>query len=165
MKRLVLPAAVLALLFLPIQGMALAAYARGIGGELSATTLLLLSSAVAALAFGPKLHDRRELQTLAGFVLAAALFLYPMALGLGTFDPYALGYPDRVRALLFPLAPVALFAWFRGRFLVLLSVVVALAAYRFELLESRNLWDYLLDPWLALYLAGFTIFARFSKSR
>ncbi|MGH9390315.1 MAG: hypothetical protein ACRD1Z_11925, partial [Vicinamibacteria bacterium] len=70
--------------------------------------------------------------------------------------------------LLLVLAPVALFAWFRGRFLVVLSIVLALAAFRFDILESRNLWDYLLDPWLTvgmLYWVGFTIFARFSKSR
>ncbi|HEY7698349.1 MAG TPA: hypothetical protein VIE88_08025, partial [Vicinamibacteria bacterium] len=80
-------------------------------------------------------------------------------------DPYALGYPDRVRSLLLALAPVAVFAWLRGRFLVLLAILLALGAHRFELLDSRNLWDYLLDPWLALFLAGFTIFGRFSKSR
>jgi hypothetical protein len=136
--------------------------------SLSAPTLLLLASAAVAFAGGPKLHDRREIRTLAAFVLAGAALLYPMALGLTSFDPYALGYSARIRGFLVVLAPVALFAWFRGRLLLLLSVVLALAAFRFELLESRNLWDYLLDPWLAvgmLYWVGFTIFARFSKSR
>ena len=168
MKRLLLPAAFLALLFVPIEGIPLAGYVRGIAGDLSITTLLLLASSAVALAGGPKLHDRRELQALAAFVLASAAFLYPMALGLTSFDPYALGYPDRMRGFLLGLAPVALFAWFRGRLLLLLAVVLALAAFRFELLESRNLWDYLLDPWLAvcmLFWAGFTIFGLLSKSR
>lgn len=165
MKRLLLPAAFLALLFVPIEGIPVAGYVRGIAGDLSITTLLLLASSAVALAGGPKLHDRRELQALAAFVLASAAFLYPMALGLTSFDPYALGYPHRMRGFLLGLAPVALFAWFRGRLLLLLAVVLALAAFRFELLESRNLWDYLLDPWLAAFLGGFTIFARFSKSR
>jgi len=165
LKRLLLPAAFLALLFVPIEGIPVAGYVRGIAGDLSITTLLLLASSAVALAGGPKLHDRRELQALAAFVLASAAFLYPMALGLTSFDPYALGYPHRMRGFLLGLAPVALFAWFRGRLLLLLAVVLALAAFRFELLESRNLWDYLLDPWLAAFLGGFTIFARFSKSR
>ena len=168
MKRLLLPAAFLALLFVPIEGIPVAGYVRGIAGDLSITTLLLLASSAVALAGGPKLHDRRELQTLAAFVLASAAFLYPMALGLTSFDPYALGYPHRMRGFLLGLAPVALFAWFRGRLLLLLAVVLALAAFRFELLESRNLWDYLLDPWLAvgmLFWAGFTIFGLLSKSR
>ncbi len=168
MKRLLLPAAFLALLFVPIEGIPVAGYVRGIAGDLSITTLLLLASAAFALAFGPKLHDRGELQTLAAFVLASAAFLYPMALGLTSFDPYALGYPHRMRGFLLCLAPVALFAWFRRRLLLLLAVVLALAAFRFQLLESRNLWDYLLDPWLVvcmLFWAGFTIFGPFSKSR
>ena len=165
MRRLLLPAAAVALLFLPIEGIPVVGYVRGIAGDLSITTLLLLASAAVAIASGPKLHDRRELQTLAAFVLAGAAFLYPMALGLTSFDPYALGYPGRIRGFLFGLAPVALFAWFRGRLLLLLAVVLALAAFRFELLDSRNLWDYLIDPWLTVYLAGFTIFACFSKSR
>jgi hypothetical protein len=168
LKRLLLPAAFLAVLFVPIEGIPVAGYVRGIAGDLSITTLLLFASAAVELASGPKLHDRRELQTLAVFVLAGAAFLYPMALGLTSFDPYALGYPDRIRGFLVGLAPVALFAWFRGRILLLLAIVLALAAFRFALLESRNLWDYLLDPWLAvgmLYWGGFTIFARFSKSR
>lgn len=168
MKRILFPGAALALLFFRIDGIRIAGYVRGIGGDLSITTLLLLASSAVAFAGGPKLHDRRELQTLAAFVLAGAALLYPMALGLTSFDPYALGYPDRVPALLLGLAPVALFAWFRGRLLLVLAVVLALASFRFELLESSNLWDYLFDPWLAagmLYWTGFTIFARFSKSR
>jgi len=160
--------AALALLVLRIDGIRIAGYVRGIGGDLSVTTLLLLASFAVAFAGGPKLHDRRELQTLALYVLAGAALLYPMALGLTSFDPYALGYPDRMRTLLLGLAPVAFLAWFRGWLLVLLAFVLALAAFRFELLESGNLWDYLLDPWLAvgmLFWSGFTIFARLSKSR
>ncbi len=158
----------LALLFLRIDGIRIAGYVRGIAGDLSVTTLLLLASSAVAFAGGPKLHDRREFQTLALYVLAGAALLYPMALGLTSFDPYALGYPDRMPTLLLGLAPVAFLAWLRGRLLVLLAFVLALAAFRFELLESGNLWDYLLDPWLAagmLFWSGFTIFARLSESR
>lgn len=166
--RVLLCAAVLAVLFVPLDGIPVAGYLRGLAGDLSVTTLLLLSSSVVAFAFGPKLHHRRELTALAAFVLSGAAFLYPMALGLTSFDPYALGYAARVHIFLLGLAPVALIAWWRGRLLLLLSILFALAAYRFNLLESRNLWDYLLDPWLAVAMlvwTGFTIFARFSKSR
>jgi len=166
--RVLLPAAVLALLFLPVEGVPVAGYARGLAGDLSVTSLLLLGSFVLSFASGPKLHDRRELGAVAAFVLAGAAFLYPMALGLTSFDPYALGYSVRVRVLLLGLAPVALCAWFRGRLLLLLSILLALAAFRFDLLESRNLWYYLLDPWLTVVLlawTGFTIFGRLSKSR
>ena len=167
-SRGLLCAAVLAFMFLPVRGIPVAGYLRGFVGDLSLTTWLLLGSFVLSFTFGPKLHDRRELGALAAFVLAGATFLYPMALGLTAFDPYALGYSARVGPLLLGLAPVALVAWSRGRLLLPLSIGLALAAFRFDLLESRNLWDYLLDPWLTVAMlgwAGFTIFARFSKSR
>lgn len=167
-RRALLPAAVLALLFLPVGGIPVAGYLRGLVGDLSVTTFLLLGSFVLSFASGPKLNDGRELSALAAFVLAGAAFLYPMALGVTSFDPYALGYAARVRPLLLGLAPVAFVAWLRGRLLLLVSILTALAAFRFDLLESRNLWDYLLDPWLTAAMlgwAGFTIFARFSNSR
>jgi hypothetical protein len=155
----------MALLFLPVEGIPVAGYVRGMGGEPSVTTLLLVASAIVAFASGRKLYDSHQLETLAFFVLSGAAFLYPMSLGLTSFDPYALGYPERIRALLLALAPVAVFAWLRRKPLLLLAIVLALAAHRFRLLDSRNLWDYLLDPWITLVLAGFTIFARLSKSR
>ena len=166
-SRGLLSAAVLALLFLPVAGLPVAGYLRGLAGDLSVTAMLLLGTFVLSF-LGQKLHDRRELGALAAFVLASAAFLYPMALGLTSFDPYALGYSAGVRPLLIGLAPVALVAWLRGRLLLLLSIVLALAAFRLDLLESQNLWDYLLDPWLTVAMlgwAGFTIFARFSNSR
>ena len=91
--------------------------------------------------------------------------LYPLALGISPFDPYALGYHGRVRGLLVALALVAVFAWWRGRLLLLLALLLGVGAFRLEALESTNLWDYLLDPWLAAGFVGFTIFGRFSKSR
>jgi hypothetical protein len=165
LKRPLFVAGALALLLVPIGGIPAAGYVRGIAANPSVPTLVLLASAAVAFAGGPKLLKRRELESLAMFVLASAALVYPLGLGLTSFDPYALGYPDRVRALLLGLAPVAFLAWLKDRILVLLSLVLALAAYRFRLLESANLWDYLLDPWLSSFLAGFTIFARVSKSR
>jgi len=32
-----------------------------------------------------------------------------------------------------------------------LSIALAVAAWSFGWYESTNLWDYLLDPWLAIY--------------
>jgi hypothetical protein len=88
-----------------------------------------------------------------------------MALGLSAFDPYALGFAGPARGLLLVLSLLALFAWWGGRILLLLAILLGIGAYRLGLLESSNLWDYLLDPWLAVAAAGFTIFGRFSKSR
>jgi hypothetical protein len=160
-KRLVALGALAALSLVPLGGIRVLGYARGIAGDLSITSVLLLASAVVA----PKLLVRDELRPLAAFVIGGAFFLYPMALGLTSFDPYALGFPGAARGLLLALALVALAAWWRGRILVLLAVLLGIGAYRLGVLESSNLWDYLLDPWLFVAAGGFTIFGRFSKSR
>ena len=85
-------------------------------------------------------------------VAAAALALYPMALGLGLFDPYRLGYGSPW--LLGGLFAVALAAWL-GRVEVL-AVCIALATLAWSVgwYDSTNLWDYLLDPLVSFYALG-----------
>jgi hypothetical protein len=161
LKRLFLLAALAAISMVPFGGMRLLEYARGIAGDLSVTSVLLLVSAAVA----PRLLDRDQVRALGAFVLGGAVLLYPMALGLSSFDPYALGYPARARAILAGLAVFSLYAWWRGRILVLIAILLAIGAYRLGVLESDNLWDYLIDPWLVAGFAGFTIFGLLSKSR
>ena len=81
-------------------------------------------------------------------VASAALFLYPLALGWGDWDPYRLGWgaPGFWSALLI----FSLICWFRGLRLLPLLVALALLAWTVGLLESTNLWDYLIDPWLSV---------------
>ena len=75
--------------------------------------------------------------------------LYPLALGLTPWDPYDLGYrPVLLACLLFPLILAAVI---RERYLVAGSLMAAILAFSLSLLESSNLWDYLLDPCLAVY--------------
>lgn len=85
------------------------------------------------------------------FGSAAGLFLYPMALGLGPFDPYALGWSF---SWLFPsigtLAAVLILRGNRFGYALLL----ALAAWHGGLLESTNLWDYVVDPAYFLLSVG-----------
>ena len=74
----------------------------------------------------------------------AGLALYPMALGLGMFDPYALGYLPW-----FALAVSALTAltwWLPRNQLTAAWLTAAILAHYFRVGESDNLFDYLLDP-------------------
>ena len=126
-----------------------AAYVRGVTGDLSATTLVLAGAACVARLTGRTLIEPRELRALFLLVAAAAAFLYPFALGWTRFDSYALGYGsiEFVTVLLL----VALAAWRLRHNVVVLVVVVAALAYCIGAYESRNLWDYLIDPLAALY--------------
>ena len=126
-----------------------AAYVRGVTGDLSATTLVLAGAACVARLTGRAVIESRELGALFFLVVAAAAFLYPFALGWTRFDSYALGYGsiEFVTVLLL----VTLAAWRLRRNVVVLVVVVAALAYCIGAYESRNLWDYLIDPLAALY--------------
>ncbi len=82
-------------------------------------------------------------------VAAGGIFLYPLALGLTSFDPYSLGYYSKVFVVL--LFCVAVAAWYFGFYLVLLCVMLGVSGFLLGLCESRNMWDYLLDPLIVFF--------------
>ena len=135
--------------FVPFGDLSIAAYVRGATGDLSVTTLVLAAAACVAQLTGRTAVGPRDLRALFWLVAFGAAFLYPFALGWTQFDPYALGYGSIgfVTALLL----VALAAWHFRLNVVVLIVIAAALAYLAGAYESRNLWDYLIDPLAALY--------------
>lgn len=143
----------------PFGALPLAAYVRGVIGDLSITSLVLLMLMVRCL-FVPirtpsppvgglgweSDSGRYALQCL---IALAAVGLYPMALGFGFFDPYRLGYGNPW--LMAGLLAVALAAHSRRRPVMALAIALAVLAWSVGWYESGNLWDYLLDPLLAIY--------------
>jgi hypothetical protein len=136
-------------LFLPFGELPLAAYVRGVTGDLSVSTLVLAGAACFAELSGRRLIGRRDLRALAWLVAVAAVFLYPFALGLTPFDPYALGYGSV--ELVTVLLLVTLAAWRARLNAIVLIVIAAALAYLGGAYESRNLWDYLIDPLVSAY--------------
>ena len=135
--------------FVPFGGLPLAAYVRGVTGDPSISTLVLVGTACIAQLTGRRLIGQHNLRALTWLVAAAAVFLYPFALGLTPFDPYALGYGsvEFVTALLL----VTLAAWRARLNAVVLITIAAVVAYLGGAYESRNLWDYLIDPMVSAY--------------
>lgn len=133
----------------PISGLSPAAYLRGIIGDLSITTLVLLVLAISKPLFGWRPPGTKDCFTLQMLITAAALGLYPMALGLSYFDSYRLGYGNLW--LVIVLLVVALFACSRQLPVIVLSVVLAVLAWGTGWYESNNLWDYLIDPLVSIY--------------
>jgi hypothetical protein len=153
-------AAVLAV-FAPIGELPIAAYVRGVTGDLSAATLVLAGAACFTQVTGRGLIGHRDKQALCWLFALAAVFLYPFALGWTRFDPYALGFGsvEFVTALLL----ITLACWWARLNLVVLVVVVAALAFLAGAYESRNLWDYLIDP-LASFYALAWLLVRLPKS-
>ena len=120
----------------------LSAYVRGVTGELSIVTMLLLWSSMLPAAK----------KTPLGFKVAVALIaiaFYPLALGLGMLDPYAWGYGSigfLIATIFFAIA-CGLAGWTKGVWILSIAII----AWTLHWHESANLWDYLLDPFLAIW--------------
>jgi hypothetical protein len=161
-SRLGAALAVVILAAAPLGSLSGLAYLRGVFGELSVTTMALLVLALMrnfSIRAGMPEGERSLLLAAIGFV---ALVFYPPALGLGPFDPYAAGFGSPL--MLGALLAAFVAAWFRGMFWIATSIVLGVAGWLGGILESSNLWDYLLDPLIAVYAWG-SVVARFISSR
>ncbi|MDB5890622.1 MAG: hypothetical protein JWP47_1453 [Polaromonas sp.] len=128
--------------------MPIAAYVRGITSDLSLTSVLLACLSLGQRHGGLPPTARRESMLLYGALAAAAVFLYPTALGWGDWDAYRPGWGDW--ALWAILLALALASWMREFRLLPVAIACALLGWSISLMESTNLWDYLMDPWLAI---------------
>ncbi|HSM98962.1 MAG TPA: hypothetical protein VLS47_08110 [Gallionella sp.] len=141
--------AVFVLMLIPSGGMPPAAYLRGVSGDLSITTMVLLWCALLRPWRGGVAVEAGHRFALPALIALAALVLYPLALGAGAYDPYRLGYGDT--QFLAALLLVALVAWSRKATLLALCIALATLAWACGWYESDNLWDYLIDPFVAVY--------------
>ena len=120
----------------------LSAYVRGVTGELSIVSMLLLWSSIL-----PSVKN-----TPLGFKVALAfiaIVFYPLALGFGMLDPYVWGYGSigfLVAVILFAII-CGLAGWIKGVWIISFAMI----AWALHWHESANLWDYLLDPFLAIW--------------
>lgn len=140
---------------LPVFGLSLAGFLRGMVGDLSMSSILLLLTALAARlrqlagGEGAAWWSARERLTLFLFVSVLALLLYPFALGIGMSDPYRSGFGGV--GLLVMLALLSLWSMRRGSYLLPTACSLAVAAWSIGWCESTNIWDYLIDVPLAIY--------------
>jgi hypothetical protein len=160
-RRTWLLAVVFVAALVPFHGLPLAAYVRGATGDLSVPTLLLLAAAILRFLSGghankesiePRFCRGKGRRALLLLIVLAAVALYPMALGWGGFDPYRSGYGSPW--LLALLLAAAMAAIFLGLPEIAYAVTLAVLAWGAGWYESGNLWDYLLDPLVAVYAAG-----------
>ncbi|MFQ5928451.1 MAG: hypothetical protein ACE5MK_02050 [Acidobacteriota bacterium] len=137
------------LAFLPLKGLSVAGYVRGVTGDVSVTTFILLMGASISLLYDKELYDGQSFFVLMLLVMGGAIFLYPFALGLTYFDSYSLGYGSKL--FIVALFLLSLTVWYLELYLVVFCVVLGVIAYLAQTYESRNLWDYLIDPLITFY--------------
>jgi hypothetical protein len=142
-------AAVTLLALTPFRGLPLVGYVRGPVGDLSITSTLLAGIAIVGASCGWPAVDARNRLVLRWSLVVVALALYPMALGVGSFDPYRLGFGQPwFVAILFC---AALTAWSFRQYVIASCITLAVLAWTVGWYESRNLWDYLIDPVVVVY--------------
>ena len=134
----------------------LVAYVRGVVGDLSIVTMLLLWTSL--------LPKNKPAPFAFKFALALiAIIFYPLALGLGMMDPYAWGYGSIAFfiAVLFFALVCGLANWSKGVWIIAIAILAWAAHWH----ESANLWDYLLDPFLAIWALTGLIAALYRRRR
>jgi hypothetical protein len=143
-----LPPAAGCLTLVPIAGLPLGRWLHGLGQTFSIPFLVVLLDVVVAAFLGRPRGagawlDLPARRAAAWWAAVAAVLLYPAALGVGRFDPYALGWSDPGLAAAAAVVG-AMLALAGNRFGAVL--LAAGAAWHLGLLESDNAWDYLVDP-------------------
>ena len=159
-------------MLVPVQGLVIARWVAGLNANFSIPLTVLLALIVWEQVFARSPLSEQEWAAALGFGAIGGLALYPMALGLGSFDPYEWGWP--LSPLFVGIGVLTAWLIWRGnRFGFVL--LLAAGAFQLRLLESTNYWDYLLDPiyslvslgWLAGRLATSTrssLTKRYSKT-
>jgi hypothetical protein len=136
-------------MLLPVYGLSLAQWLRSVTGDLSVLSLLVFANILAQRLFHHNLVESASRNTLLlGVALVGGLF-YPLSLGLNSFDPYQLGYSPLYMSGLLCLFSIT--AWLGAKRDLAIILLLPLLAYNLSLLESTNLWDYLMDPVLFIY--------------
>ena len=138
-----------AMMWIPVGAahLPVAAYLRGVTSDFSVSLVVMAALSLLSRLFYPKLFNRRDFQAVFYVVAATALFLYPLALGWGDWDAYRCGWGSA--GMWAGLFFVCVVSWVAGFRLLPLLISLAMASWTVQLMESTNLWDYLLDPWLA----------------
>ncbi len=147
-----LPLIGVAVTLIPIQGMPFGRFLHGITSGFSIPSFVLLLSVLWTAHTGRPLlsNSTRTTVCVAGAVFG--ITLYPMAIGLGTFDPYVFGWSSDGMTMLLMLV-TSVFLWKNSAFGYVLLLTAA--AWQIGLLESTNIWDYVVDP--AYFLSSLVV--------
>ncbi len=135
-------------LFVPFNDLSLILQLKGVFADLSLTTVMLLTIWPLLRVNNISLNGS-DFTWLCAAVLTLAFTLYPMALGVGPYDSYMLGYQPSV--LLTLVAAMGVLAVQKKYWVSAATVVVVLFGYWLRVLPSQNFWDYLLDPILVIF--------------
>jgi len=132
-----------------------AGWVQSLTSEFSVTSALLALAAILHRVRGDVLLPESSLRTACWLVAGLSLVFYPLSLGVSLLDPYALGYGDFRFST--ALLLIGMLAWVLRAWAICVVLVCAQLAYAADLLRSDNLWNYLLDPFLVMWVYGWLV--------
>jgi hypothetical protein len=145
--RIALLAALLAVSFIALDGLSLAAYLRSYIDDLAITSMVFMAwGCLRRLDILPPARGKTGVLIL--FALMA-LVLYPATLGMSDLDPYRFGYSPRPMLIFVAVLTLGLF--YLRNSLAVVMLASATLAFIAGIKPSQNYWDYLVDPLLGLY--------------
>ncbi|MCF6208107.1 MAG: hypothetical protein L3J61_01800 [Ghiorsea sp.] len=122
---------------------------RGLTGDLSIVSTVLLLLAVIRMVWNKTWISPQENRLLLRVVAGLGLLFYPLALGVGNLDPYVWGYANGYMLVI--VLGLSLFAFLRQHYVIATILLAVVLAWSTGFLQSVNIWDYLLDPFIFFY--------------
>ena len=161
--KIAIVVASLFLLLFPVVTEPLVIYLRGFTGDFSVAMLLLSAATIGSILVQKDIiasHDKKLFYLM---ITLMSLVLYPPSLGWGRVDTYQLGYSFWL--VEWVLVALGLLAFSLRAPLTVVWIATALISYQLSLFESRNLWDYLIDPIVSVIAISSSIVGLFRKKK
>ena len=161
--KIAIVVASLFLLLFPVVTEPLVIYLRGFTGDFSVAMLLLSAVTIGSILVQKDIiasHDKKLFYLM---ITLMSLVLYPPSLGWGRVDTYQLGYSFWL--VEWVLVALGLLAFSLRAPLTVVWIATALISYQLSLFESRNLWDYLIDPIVSVIAISSSIVGLFRKKK
>ncbi len=131
-------------IFITISGRSLLGWTVSAVDRPSFPGFLLLAVVAAATVAGRQVATSAEFRFATMVLAVAGLVLYPAAAGYLDRDTYVVGYSGYL--LPAAVALVIAYSLWRKYFITAFALNVAIACFLLGTGESRNLWDYIMDP-------------------
>lgn len=141
----------IAMSLIQYNNLSIAHYLAGLFGNLSFTSIILLCTFLYFRCTAKEIRPiiRRDLFRISLIIGITAIIFYPSALGASSWDLYAEGYyPVILGPTMFAIFTLGVV---RNWYYLSCIIAVVFAAYGIGIFESDNLWDYLMDPLLAIF--------------
>ena len=161
--KIAIVVASLFLLLFPVVTEPLVIYLRGFTGDFSVAMLLLSAATIGSILVQKDIiasHDKKFFYLM---ITLMSLVLYPPSLGWGRVDTYQFGYSFWL--VEWVLVALGLLAFSLRAPLTVVWIATALISYQLSLFESRNLWDYLIDPIVSVIAISSSIVGLFRKKK